>query len=537
LFENFPDVLDHYQNRYKYIMVDEYQDTNTAQFQLIRLLADGYKNLCVVGDDDQSIYKFRGANIRNILDFEKYYPEAKVIRLEQNYRSTQNILNCANELIKHNSARKGKNLWTSSGDGDKVVFYKAADEKNEAKFIADQILDDVGNGGKYNDHAVLYRINAMSNGIERALMQSGIPYKIFGGMKFYDRKEIRDVLAYLQVINNNADMLRLKRIINEPKRGIGDATVALLEQISSDLGDDPVSVMRNSADLAPIEKRSKQLTALADMFTQLGEFAQTNTLEELLDELLDVSGYGEYLQTQGDEGIARLENIAELKSTMAQYEEEDPEPSLSGFLEQISLFTDIDTLDQNADYVALMTMHAAKGLEFPIVFVVGMEENIFPSARSMESDEDIEEERRLAYVAMTRAKTKLYLTRACERMLYGHTDRNRKSRFLKEIPREYVEKKEQEGLSQAVSSSSNAFGEVGSIRSMSLRQQLNMRKTEKPSAETQSFSAGDRIKHKIFGEGTILSATPMANDTLLEIAFDTKGTKKIMANYAKVQKI
>ena len=541
LFENFPDVLDHYQNRYKYIMVDEYQDTNTAQFRLVELLARKFGNICVVGDDDQSIYKFRGATIENILNFEEQFGcnvETDVIRLEQNYRSTQNILNCANELIKNNSARKGKNLWTDSGDGDKVVFYKAADEKNEAKFIAEQILEDVGNGGKYNDHAVLYRINAMSNGIERALMQSGIPYKIFGGMKFYDRKEIRDILAYLQVINNNADMLRLKRIINEPKRGIGDATVALLEQISSDLGEDPVTVMRNSADLAPIEKRAKQLTALADMFTQLAEFAQTSTLEELLDELLDVSGYGEYLQSQGDEGIARLENIAELKSTMAQYEEEDQEPTLSGFLEQISLFTDIDTLDQNADYVALMTMHAAKGLEFPIVFVVGMEENIFPSARSMESEEDIEEERRLAYVAMTRAKSKLYLTRACERMLYGHTDRNRKSRFLKEIPREYVEKKEQEGLSQAVSSTSNAFGEVGSIRSMSLRQQLNIRKAEKaPAAESQSFSAGDRIKHKIFGEGTILSATPMANDTLLEIAFDTKGTKKIMANYAKVKKI
>lgn len=539
LFENFPDVLDHYQNRYKYVMVDEYQDTNTAQFRLIELLARKYNNICVVGDDDQSIYRFRGATIENILGFEEQFgcnPETDVIRLEQNYRSTQNILSSANSLISNNNARKGKNLWTDKGDGCKVTIYKAVNEKGEAQFIADTITDEVADGAKYSDHAVLYRLNAQSNSIERALMQSGIPYKIFGGMKFYDRKEIRDVLAYLQVINNHADMLRLKRIINEPKRGIGDATVALLEQISSDLGEDPIQVMKNSEELAPIAKRAKQLTALADMFFELTEYAQDNTLEDLLDELLIVSGYGEYLRLQGEEGIGRLENIAELKTTMAQYEEESEEPSLSEFLEQISLFTDIDNLDENADYVALMTMHSAKGLEFPTVFVVGMEEGVFPSSR-VESEDDIEEERRLAYVAMTRAEKKLYLTRACERMLYGHTDRNRKSRFLKEIPKELVEKKEQEGISQAVSSISSTSGEVGTIKSMSLRQQLNIRKNDKPAVETQTFSAGDRITHKIFGEGTVLSAYPMGNDTLLEIAFDSRGTKKLMANYAKIKKV
>ena len=542
LFEDFPEVLDHYQNLYKYIMVDEYQDTNTAQFRLVRLLAQKNNNICVVGDDDQSIYRFRGATIENILGFEEQFgcdPEKDVIRLEQNYRSTQNILTCANELIKNNASRKGKNLWTDLGEGEKVTVYKAADEKGEAKFIADYILDNVGKGGKYNDHAVLYRMNAQSNSIERALVQSGIPYKIFGGLKFYDRKEIKDVLAYLQVINNNADMLRLKRIINEPKRGIGDSTVALLEQISSDLGEDPITVMKNSADLAPIEKRSKQLISLAEMFTQLGEFAQDNSLSDLLDELLEVSGYGEYLRLQGDEGVGRLENIAELKTTMAQYEEEAESPSLSEFLEQISLFTDIDNLDQDQDYVALMTMHSAKGLEFPVVFVVGMEENIFPSSRSMDSEADIEEERRLAYVAMTRAKKKLILTRACERMLYGHTDRNRKSRFIKELPKELIDKQEQEGLAQAVYTSSANHGELSAVKSMSLRQQLNIRKSEKNTAPavSQTFSAGDRIKHKIFGEGTVISAAPMGNDTLLEIAFDSKGTKKIMANYAKVTKI
>lgn len=541
LFEDFPDVLDHYQNLYKYIMVDEYQDTNTAQFRLVKLLAGKFHNICVVGDDDQSIYKFRGATIENILGFEEQFGcngETDVIRLEQNYRSTQNILSCANELIKNNTARKGKNLWTDAGDGEKVLLYKAADEKSEAKFIIDKILEDIEKGSSYNDHAVLYRLNSMSNSIERALVQSGIPYKIFGGLKFYDRKEIRDVLAYLQVINNNSDMLRLKRIINEPKRGIGDATVTLLEQISSDLGEDPIRVMKDSEELAPIAKRAKQLKSLAEMFTELGEFAQTSTLEELLDELLEISGYGEYLRLQGDEGIARLENIQELKTTMAQYEQEEQEPSLSGFLEQISLFTDIDNLDQSADYVALMTMHAAKGLEFPIVFVVGMEENVFPSSRSMDSEEEIQEERRLAYVAITRAKKQLYLTRACERMLYGHTDRNRKSRFLKELPAENILKTEQEGLSQVLNSATATFGEVGTVRSMSLRQQLNIRKSEKNTdASAQHFSAGDRIRHKIFGEGTVISAAAMGNDTLLEIAFDTKGTKKIMANYARVIKL
>ena len=539
LFEDNPDVLDHYQNLYKYIMVDEYQDTNTAQFMLIKLLADKYHNICVVGDDDQSIYKFRGATIENILGFEEQFgcdPNKDVIRLEQNYRSTQNILSCANKLIQNNSARKGKNLWTDVGDGDKVVIYKAADEKGEAKYISEKILEDIENGDKYGDHAVLYRMNAQSNSIERALVQSGIPYKIFGGLKFYDRKEIKDVLAYLQVINNNHDMLRLKRIINEPKRGIGDATVTLLEQISSDLGESPIEVMKNASELAPIAKRAKQLSSLADMFIQLEEFSRTSTLEELLDELLDVSGYASYLELQGDEGVGRLENIAELKSTMAQYEEEEQEPSLSGFLEQISLFTDIDNLDQSQDYVALMTMHAAKGLEFPTVFVTGMEENIFPSSRSIETD-DIEEERRLAYVALTRAKKQLILTRACERMLYGHTDRNRKSRFLKELPEECIDKQEQEGISTYGLGSS--AGELNSVRSMSLKQQLDIKRSERTNSQPSGevFRAGDRIKHKIFGEGTVLNASPMGNDTLLEIAFDSRGTKKIMANYAKIIKL
>lgn len=537
LFENNPDVLDHYQNLYKYILVDEYQDTNRVQFKLVSLLSQKFGNLCVVGDDDQSIYKFRGATIENILSFEEQFgcdPKTDVIRLEQNYRSTQNILTCANELIKHNQGRKGKNLWTSSGDGEKVVVYKFASEKSEAKFIADTIMEDVQNGDTFGGHAVLYRMNAQSNSLEQAFIRSGVPYKIFGGLKFYDRKEIKDILAYLAVINNPHDMLRLKRIINEPKRGIGDATVATLEQITSDLGESPLEIMLKSADMIPLAKKSKTLISVAEMFYELAELAETVSLDELLDELLEKSGYGRYLQQQGDEGLTRLENINELKSTMANYEENAEEPSLYGFLEEISLYTDIDNFDEDSDYVVMMTMHSAKGLEFPTVFVVGMEENIFPSARSLDSEADIEEERRLAYVAITRAKKKLYLTHAAERMLYGRTDRNRISRFVKELPVENIEKREEEGLTSALSHSESG---VQASHSMSLQRQLAQKHHSSQSQTSENFKAGDRVKHNIFGEGMVLTATKMADDTLLEIAFETKGTKKIMANFAKIKKI
>ncbi|MDO5125653.1 MAG: 3'-5' exonuclease [Ruminococcus sp.] len=535
LFENNPDVLDHYQNLYKYIMVDEYQDTNTVQFMLVSLLSAKYNNLCVVGDDDQSIYKFRGATIENILSFEKQFActPNDVIRLEQNYRSTQNILTCANELIKNNNGRKGKNLWTDSGDGDKVTVYRFASEKSEAKFVADTVLEGIKNGDTYGGNAVLYRMNAQSNAIEQAFVRAGVPYRIFGGLKFYDRKEIKDMLAYLSVINNHNDMLRLRRIINEPKRGIGDATVSTLEQITSDLGETPLEIMNRSAELVPLAKRSKQLTALADMFYELTDLADELSLADLLDELLEKSGYEQYLRQQGDEGVMRLENINELKSAMANYEENAEEPSLSGFLEEISLYTDMDNFDDDGDYVVMMTMHSAKGLEFPTVFVVGMEENIFPSSRSMESEADIEEERRLAYVAITRAKKKLYLSYASERMLFGRTDRNRVSRFIKELPSENIEKQEEQGFSFGDQSNK---GTINAFRSISLQEQLAHKRNENKTVSTEQFSAGDKVKHNIFGEGMVLKATPMAGDTLLEIAFETKGTKKIMANFAKIKK-
>ena len=537
LFEENPDVLDHYQNLYKYIMVDEYQDTNMVQFRLISLLSAKYGNLCVVGDDDQSIYKFRGATIENILSFEDQFgcdPETDVIRLEQNYRSTQNILTCANELIKHNNGRKGKNLWTDSGEGNKVTVYKCFSERSESRFVADTIMENVQNGDRFGGHAVLYRMNAQSNSLEQAFIRSGIPYRIFGGLKFYDRKEIKDILAYLSVINNPADMLRLKRIINEPKRGIGEATVTKIEQISSDLGENSLEIMYKSDSLAPIVARSKQLKSLAEMFYELAELVDVIPLEELLDEVMDRSGYELYLKSQGDEGITRLENIAELKSTMANYEENSEEPTLAGFLEEISLYTDIDNFDEDGDYVVMMTMHSAKGLEFPKVFVVGMEENIFPSSRSCESEDEIEEERRLAYVAITRAKEKLYLTHARQRMLYGRTDSNRVSRFIKELPVENIEKTEEPGMEDFFPASDK---QVNAPYSINLQQQLAQRNRTSDQMQSQEFSVGDRVKHNIFGEGLVLSATKMANDTLLEIAFETKGTKKIMANFAKLKKL
>lgn len=536
LFEENPDVLDHYQNLYKYIMVDEFQDTNMAQFKLISLLSNKYHNICAVGDDDQSIYKFRGAVVENILNFDNHFncdPANGIIRLEQNYRSTQNILDSANGLIKNNSGRKGKNLWTDKGNGEQVYIYKARDERGEAKFIAQTILDNVSQNGKFSDNAVLYRLNAQSNSLEQAFIKLDIPYRIFGGPKFYDRKEIKDVLSYLQVINNHWDMLRLRRIINEPKRGIGETTVGLLSQISSDLGENPVEVMKKSGEYAPLYKRSKQLTAFSQIIEELTEIASEVSLEELLDAVLEKTGYAQALSKEGNEGINRLENIAELKSSMKNYEDEADEPTLEGFLEEIALFTDIDTMDENGDYVTMMTIHSAKGLEFNNVYVAGLEENIFPSIKSKNEPADLEEERRLAYVAITRARNKLYLSYAGIRTLYGRSERNMVSRFIKELPQENLSKLEQddwydEQISEGISATHN----------ISLSRQLEQLKTEKENHNfEQNFTVGDRIYSKAFGEGTIITASPMAGDTLLEVAFDSKGTKKIMANYARITKI
>lgn len=537
LFEKEPDVLNHYRNLYKYIMVDEYQDTNQAQFRLVSLLAEGHRNLCVVGDDDQSIYKFRGATIENILGFEEQFENAAVIRLEQNYRSTQNILNAANSVIANNLGRKEKKLWTSAGDGAKVTVYKAVDESAESEYVASEIESAAEKGADYGDFAVLYRMNAQSNSLERTFTRKGIPYRVIGGVRFYDRKEIKDITSYLALLNNNRDMLRFKRIINEPKRGIGDATVSMIEQISGDLNISPIEVMRDCASYPVLSKKSLVLVKTANMFSYLSDFAETHSLSELLDELLDKTGYANAMKALGDEGVGRLENISELKTTMTQYEEANgDEASLSGFLEDISLYTDLDKLDSGDSAVSMMTMHSAKGLEFPTVFIVGAEEGIFPGTRSMDSQEDMEEERRLAYVAITRAKENLFITHAKQRMLFGFTNRNLVSRFVKEIGKDYVEKIDSTIRAEGSDSADEVI--VQSMPKYSLRSELANRKAEQSKKSANAdFSVGERVKHNVFGDGTVISVKKISNDAMLEVAFDSVGTKKLMANFAKITKI
>lgn len=535
IFEEFPDALEKFRNRYKYIMVDEYQDTNQVQFRLVSLLSAEHKNLCVVGDDDQSIYKFRGADITNILSFEKQFEGSKVIRLEQNYRSTQTILDAANSVISNNEGRKPKSLWTKGDKGEKVYWYKACDENDEAQFVASEILKHYKETGKYGNNAVLYRMNAQSNIIERSFIKSGIPYRVYGGMRFYDRKEIKDVTAYLSFLNNPNDMLRLKRIINEPKRGIGDATVTVLEEISRDLKLSPLEVMRNSSDYPPLSKKSAVLKAVAEIFDDLIEKADTIPLDEFLDEVLDKTGYMAYLKSMGEEGTSRIENVDELHSTIASYVNEAEEPTLSGFLEEVALYTEADRDSGLDDKVTLMTIHSAKGLEYDNIYVVGMEEGIFPGFRSMDSLEELEEERRLAYVAITRAKKHLYISSAAQRMLYGQTQRNLTSRFIKEIGSEFIEKHDNTIALKKMNKSDDT---VTSVHSSSLQQQLARNRTKQTAKnENVEFNVGDRVIHNIFGEGVVISAQKITNDSMLEIAFDKVGTKKIMANFAKIRKI
>lgn len=536
LFEQFPEVLEKYRSRFKYIMVDEYQDTNHVQFRLVSLLSEGHKNLCVVGDDDQSIYKFRGANIENILGFEEQFEGAKVIRLEQNYRSTQTILDAANSVISHNNSRKPKTLWTSGEKGDKVYWYKAVDETDEAKFVADTILDKYKETGRYSDCAVLYRMNAQSNSIERMLVRCGIPYRVYGGMRFYDRKEIKDVTSYLSFINNHNDMLRFRRIINEPKRGIGDSTLTIIEDISRDLKLSPFDVLKNCEEYAPLSKKVTALKNAYQMFEFLTEKSEELPLDEFLEVLLDKTGYLDSLKAL-ENADTKIENVQELRTSMVQYMEQADEPSLSGFLEEVALYTEADRDDGSGDKVTLMTVHSAKGLEYENIFVIGMDDGIFPSARSFDSEDDMEEERRLAYVAITRAKKHLYLTNARQRMLFGQTQHNVTSRFMKEIGSELVEKHDNAAaMKQQLEAEDKSVTEV---RSATLQQQLARSKKTAGGApkETVAYTAGEKVSHSIFGEGVIVSVKPMANDSMLEIAFDKVGTKKIMANYAKLKKL
>ncbi len=535
ILSEFDDVCDYYRNKYKYILVDEYQDTNHAQYRLVSLLAGENGNLCVVGDDDQSIYKFRGATIENILSFEEQFKNAKVIRLQQNYRSTQNILDAANSVIKNNSSRKSKSLWSDNEKGDKIVLYKAIDEHSEAKFVADTILESIKKGAKYSDNAVLYRMNAQSNTIEKAFVQSGIPYTVVGGLRFYDRKEIKDIIAYLSVINNPTDTLRLKRIINEPKRGIGDTTLSMLEEVSAKFEVSPIEIMRKAQEYPLLSKKAAVLHKLADMFDNLSDMAQNAPLDELLDAVVEESGYGDMLRSLGEEGKTKLENISELKSTMADYAANAEQPTLSEFLAEISLYTDLDKYETETDKVVLMTIHSAKGLEFSNVFLIGMEEGIFPGQRSIGSLSELEEERRLAYVAITRARKKLYISKTSQRMLFGMTSRNLTSRFVKEIDDALIETVDaaarESKPAQAKYTNAPTFGSMG------LAKQIKSKQPAKVAANSGLiFRVGDRVKHNIFGEGTVLKVIPMASDNMLEVAFDKVGTKKLMANYAKITK-
>lgn len=531
LLESFSEELEYYQNRFRYIMVDEYQDTNHAQFRLVQLLSQKHQNLCVVGDDDQSIYRFRGATIENILNFEKQFQNAVVIRLEQNYRSTKTILEAANDVIAHNAGRKEKTLWTDLEDGKKIIWYKAVDETDESRFVAEKIEKEVQNGASYQDFAVLYRMNAQSNNIERMFVKEKIPYHIYGGTRFYDRKEIKDVLAYMTILYNPFDMVRFKRIVNEPKRGIGDATMEMLENITRDLGISPIDVMRDSETYPVLSKKVAHLKKFALMIDELTNAVKTMQLDEFFDLLLQKTGYADYLKNMGEEGKIRLENVQELKSNILKYMKESELPSLENFLEEVSLYADAEQTETAPDTVSMMTIHAAKGLEFKTVFLIGMEENIFPSARSINSldENDLEEERRLAYVAITRAKKQLCVSTTDRRMLFGMTTSNPRSRFLGEIQGDCME--------QVQSKKNVAAGtrKVEMVQSISLQQQLASRRNHHPQKTAEksvNYSVGTRVRHKIFGEGTILSITDMANDSMLEIGFDQVGTKKVMANFA-----
>jgi len=542
LFQQNPDVLEKYQRRYRYIMVDEYQDTNHAQFLLVSMLAAGCGNLCVVGDDDQSIYRFRGATIENILSFERVFESAKVIRLEQNYRSTQNILDAANKVIANNAGRKGKTLWTDAGEGNKLIVYTAQDERDEAHEIANKIFASHRKGRPYKDNAVLYRLNAQSQSIESALVLAGIPYKVVGGMKFFDRKEIKDILAYLSVINNPDDELRLTRIINEPKRKIGDATVATSKEIADMLNISLFEVLCTADQYAPLQRKSAPLLAFAAFMKELMDAESTLSLSELIDELMDYSGYKDALIAEGTPGETRLENIEELKTMMRRYEEESEEPSLSGFLEEVALYTDLDSYDESDDKVTLMTLHAAKGLEFPVVFLPGMEEGLFPSYRSLDASEDLEEERRLAYVGITRAKEELILLTTKRRMLFGQTQYGRPSRFIREIPLTLIEEEGRKPMEikEPAHAPSRAYSADIAVSRKSGTSAANgsvMRKSSNDKSNTFTLFEGDRVKHKVFGEGVIRSVRPMGGDHLLEIHFDKVGDKKIMAAYARLEKL
>lgn len=551
LLEENEDVRDLYQTQFKYVMVDEYQDTNHAQYVLTSLLADKYKNICVVGDDDQSIYRFRGATIENILSFENHYKGAKVIRLEENYRSTQNILDGANAVISHNKNRKGKTLFTRSGSGDKIVYKTVMSESEESQYIIDEIIKNVDNGMKYSDHAILYRMNAQSRNLEVMLTKSGISHRIIGGHRFFDRKEIKDIASYLAVINNPSDNVRLQRIINVPKRAIGDTMFANVLEIAAGLGMSAFEVCERADEFQKTSRSASKLMGFTKMIRDFQECIEDGMgLNDLLQEVLEKTKYLDFLHEDIETYDDRVNNIKELSSMFIKYEEESEDANLSEFLEDVALISDIDSYNEDEDAVVLMTLHSAKGLEFPVVFIPGMEEGIFPGNQSMFSEEDLEEERRLAYVGITRAKKKLYLISSQQRMLYGQTSRNMPSRFLREIPSSVIDDqsvvaRRSTGFTSAHSgfssgarggSSYTSSSKIGSARQSSNSAHKFGQAGNAAQKSNVDYNVGDTVSHKSFGTGTILTITPMGGDMLLEVAFDKAGTKKMMANYARLEK-
>ncbi len=527
------DARSYCQNRFKYVSVDEFQDTNYAQLKLVELLSGRYRNLMVVGDDDQSIYKFRGATIENILKFDREFPDAVVIRLEENYRSTSNILTTANRVIANNESRHKKTLRTSKDEGEKVTVKKCENQNEESRYIINRIMDMViREKRKYSDFAVLYRMNAQSQNLEQFFVRSGIPHKVVGGQRFFERKEIKDVMSYLAVVNNTSDNLRLKRIINEPKRKIGDKTVSDIEYLAAFHGQSMFEVMKDAARYPQICKSASKLKEFVSIIEDLIESSATEPLSALFEKTLDRTGYRSMLIAGGEEEADRLSNVRELVSSAVDYEKEKgEEATLRNYLEEVALLSDVDSYDDESNAVTLMTVHSAKGLEFPVVFIPGLEEGIFPGTQSSMYPEEIEEERRLAYVAITRAKEKLYCLHTKERLMYGRTQFNPPSRFIKELPEECVH-------SEDLADSSERVTAQARHKKPTISREFYSRPAVKtPVAKSfERFSPGDRVSHVAFGEGTVLSSREMGTDIMYEIAFDDSGTKKLMATYAKLKK-
>ena len=562
LLQTQPDVRENYQERFRYIMVDEYQDTNTVQFKLVSLLAGKYRNLCVVGDDDQSIYKFRGANIRNILDFEKEYPDAKVIKLEQNYRSTGNILNAANGVIRNNKGRKNKTLWTANGEGEKISLRQFDTAYDEAEFIAEDIKKEVRDGASYNDNAVLYRTNAQSRLLEEKFIAMNIPYKIVGGINFYARREIKDILAYLKTVDNGQDDLSVRRIINVPKRGIGLTTINRIQEAADERGISFYEALLAPEMIPGVGRSASKLDSFAALIEYFKGQAEKESLTDLLNEILDMTGYAQNLEADDEiDAESRLQNIEELLNKAAAYEEDcedrDEKATLSGFLEEVALVADIDSLEEDQDYVVLMTLHSAKGLEFPHVYLAGMEDGLFPSYMTITGDdpEELEEERRLCYVGITRAEQKLTLTCARKRMVRGETQYNRISRFVSEIPPELLDtgSRKRTYFTEDDGTDSNSAGNslfpdgrsaaAGSSRSKSYASKKPFSALTKGSqltaqkSDSLAYGVGDRVRHVKFGEGTVLDIKEGGRDFEVTVEFDTAGVRKMFAMFAKLAKI